>query len=255
MATETNIPTGNAVATEGASLCWSCNAALAGNAHFCPNCGKVQPSTPIDYFEFFSLGAAPARKLDIDLPALEREFYRLSRKLHPDVFARASTREQQWSLEKSSQLNDAYRTLKDPIARTQYLLELEGVKLEEQSSAATLVARTSGEEKKQVVPPELLEEVFELNMQLQEMRMNKEMGEDDPAIVSDLQNAKSRFETMLDDLTSELKSYWNEWDATISAPGSSESDRIRVRDKLVDLLNRRSYIRNLVRDVNQALAG
>ncbi|MCU1307958.1 MAG: heat shock protein DnaJ-like protein [Acidobacteriaceae bacterium] len=254
MATETNIPTGNAVATEGAGLCWSCNSTLAANAHFCPNCGKVQPATPIDYFEFFSLGAAPARKLNIDLPALEREFYRLSRKLHPDVFARASAQEQQWSLEKSSQLNDAYRTLKDPIARTQYLLELEGVKLEEQSSAATLVARTSGEEKKQVVPPELLEEVFELNMQLQEMRMNKQIGEDDPAIVSDLQNAQSRFETMLNDAMSELKSYWDEWDSTISAPGSSEADRIRVRDKLVNLLNRRSYIRNLVRDVNQALA-
>jgi molecular chaperone HscB len=248
MATETNIPTGNSVATEGASLCWSCNAALAANAHFCPNCGKVQPATPLDYFEFFSLGAAPARKLNIDLPALEREFYRLSRKLHPDVFARASMQEQQWSLEKSSQLNDAYRTLKDPIARTQYLLELEGVKLEEQSSAATQVARTSGEEKKQVVPPELLEEVFELNMQLQELKLDR-----DEETVRSLQDAKQRFESMLDNLTTELKSLWNHWDAVISRPGHTEAERIAVRDKMVNLLNRRSYIRNLVRDVNQAL--
>jgi molecular chaperone HscB len=250
MATETNIPTGNAVATEGASLCWSCNAALAMNVHFCPTCGKVQPAQPTDYFEFFGL----SRKLNIDLAALEREFYWLSRKLHPDLFARTPGQEQQWSLEKSSQLNDAYRTLKDPIARTQYLLELEGVKLEEQSSDATQAARTSGEQKKQVVPPELLEEVFELNMQLQEMRMNKEMGENDPAIIGDLQRAKSKFESTLDELLSELKSYWEEWDVVVGTPGSSEADRVRVRDKMVDLLNRRSYIRNLVRDVNQALA-
>ena len=258
MATETNIPAENTVATEGASLCWSCNAALARNAHFCPSCGKVQPVTQIDYFEFFglagALGSAPVRKLNIDAGALEREFYRLSRKLHPDVFARASGKEQQWSLEKSSQLNDAYRTLKHPIARTQYLLELEGVKLEEQSSDATQAARISGEQKKQVVPPELLEEVFELNMQLQELRMNKEVGEEDPTIGNDLQKAKQKFEQMMNDAMAELKTYWDEWDAVVSTPGSCEAARIRVRDKMIRLLNRRSYIRNLVRDVNQALA-
>src|SRR6266404_5046599 len=218
MATETKIPEGNALAVEGASICWSCNSPLAANAHFCPSCGKVQPATPIDHFSFFGL----ERKLNIDTAALEREFYRLSRKLHPDVYAQALGNEQQWSLEKSSQLNDAYRTLKDPIARTQYLLQLEGVKLEEQSSDATHAARTSGEQKKQVVPPELLEEVFELNMQLQEMRMNKEMGEDDPTIASDLQNAKTRFEAMLNDAMSELKGYWDEWDSTISVPETNE---------------------------------
>src|SRR3979490_139720 len=99
MATETNIPTGSSVATEGASLCWSCNAALAINAHFCPTCGKVQPAQPTDHFGFFGL----SRKLNIDVKGLEREFYRLSRKLHPDLFARTSVQEQQWGLEKSSQ--------------------------------------------------------------------------------------------------------------------------------------------------------
>src|SRR5438477_13003542 len=105
-----------------------------------------------DYFSVFHL----PRKLNLDASALERDFYRLSRELHPDRFARASKAEQEAALERSSQLNDAYRTLKDPITRTQYLLELEGVKLEEQSAAATTAARTSGEEKKQIVPPKLL---------------------------------------------------------------------------------------------------
>lgn len=250
MATETNIPMGNAAATEGASLCWSCNSALAANEHFCPSCGKVQPAVPIDHFSFFGL----SRKLNIDTATLGQEFYRLSRKLHPDVYARSAGNEQQWSLDKSSQLNDAYRTLKDPIARTQYLLKLEGVQLEEQSSAATAAARDAGVEKKQVIPPELLEEVFELNMQLQEMRANKEMGEDDPNMVRDLQVAKKNFEEKLEALSAELKQLWNEWDAVLTNFSShSEIQRERVRDQMVDLLNRRSYIRNLVRDVNQAL--
>src|SRR6266404_7999816 len=120
----------------------------------------------IDYFTFFAL----PRHLDLDAAALEREFYKLSRRLHPDVYARATPREQEWALEQSSRLNDAYRTLRDQIARTEYLLKLEGVQLEEQSKAATDRARATGEEKKQVVPPDLLEEVFELNMQLEELR-------------------------------------------------------------------------------------
>jgi molecular chaperone HscB len=234
-------------AVEGAGQCWSCSAAVSINAHFCENCGKVQPPAATDYFSFFGL----PRTLNIDVPALEREFYRLSRKLHPDVYARATVKEQEWSLEKSSQLNDAYRTLKDPILRTQYLLKLEGVQLEEQSKAATDQARVTGLEKKQVMPPELLEEVFELNLQLQELRMSKQMGEADPDTVEQLCRAKTNFENKLNELQQELGSYWNEWDAVVAHVDSPS--RNQVRDKMVDLLNRRSYIRNLVRDVNEAL--
>src|SRR5256885_14099102 len=157
---------------EETSTCWSCGTMRA--VHFCSACGKVQPPVPVDYFTFFGF----PRKLNLNLAALEKEFYVLSRHLHPDMSAQADSQERTWSLEQSSLLNDAYRTLKDPIKRTEYLLELEGVNLEEQSTSATATARASGEEKKQVVPPELLEEVFELNMQLQELRMAKELGED-----------------------------------------------------------------------------
>ena len=236
----------NLAQTETELICWYCRQPVSG--HFCSSCGKIQAAQPTDYFSFFNL----PRRLNIDLPKLEREFYRLSRKLHPDVFARASAQEQEWSTEKTSQLNDAYRTLKDSIARTEYLLELEGVKLQEQSRNATDAARQSGAEKKQVVPPDLLEEVFELNMQLEEMSMNKQMGEDDPNIVRDLQQAKQHFEQRFGELTAELQQYWDEWDALI--PAGAQQARTRVRDKMVDLLNRRSYIRNLVRDVNEALA-
>ena len=94
----------------------------------------------MDYFTFFGL----PYKLNLDTARLEREFYGLSRHLHPDINAVAHPQEQEWSLQQSSQLNDAYRTLKDPIARTEYLLRLQGVHLEEQSKTATEEARRTG---------------------------------------------------------------------------------------------------------------
>ena len=227
--------------------CWSCGSMRA--AHFCESCGKVQPPAPVDYFSFFGLPA----KLTIDVPALEREFYQLSRKLHPDLNARAGSQEQQWSLEQSSLLNDAYRTLRDPIKRTQYLLKLEGVELEEQSKSATEQARASGGVKKQIVPPDLLEEVFELNMQLEELKMNKQMEEDDAALTAEIARHKVALEEKYESLLQELQSYWKQWDALIERhPRAQSAERKEITGKMVDVLNRRNYIRNLVRDVNTA---
>jgi molecular chaperone HscB len=222
-------------------------------APFCQTCGKVQPPTPIDYFTFFGL----PRKLNVDVAALERNFYELSRKLHPDLNARADSKEQEWILEQSSLLNDAYRTLKDPIKRTQYLLLLEGVELEEQSKTATDQARATGETKKQIVPPDLLEEVFELNMQLEELRMQKKMGEDDPALIEEIGRQKLELEGKQELLFRELQRCWQIWDGMIQREQNgqpvSEEERRQERDKMVDVLNRRNYIRNLVRDVSEAL--
>ena len=216
--------------------------------HFCHACGKVQPPVPTDYFAFFGL----PRKLDLDVRALEKDFYALSRRLHPDVYAQSSAREREWSDEQSSRLNDAYRTLKDPIKRTEYVLKLEGVELEEQSKNATEAARAEGKVKKQVVPPALLEEVFELNMQLEEMRASKKLGERDPELVKELEHQKAGLERKFDGLSHELKGYWAEWDKLIDK-NSAAAERKPVVDKMVDLLNRRNYYRNLVRDVNEVL--
>ena len=200
-----------------------------------------------DYFAVFELPV----KLGIDVAALEKQFYMLSRKLHPDRFASRPAEEQEAALAQSSLLNDAYRTLKDPILRTQYLLKLQGVELEEQSKAATDAARATGVEKKQVVPPELLEEVFELNMQLQEMRAAKQMGEDDPDLRRDLTAAKDSFDAKMAETQNELERLWTTWDAGIDA--GDEAAKSRAKDAMVALLNKRSYLRNLVRDVNDAL--
>jgi molecular chaperone HscB len=233
------------------ATCWSCGAMRA--AHYCQECGKVQPPVPVDYFAFFGL----PYKLNLDAAHLERDFYALSRKLHPDINARADSHEQEWSLEKTSQLNDAYRTLKDPISRTEYLLRLQGVQLEEQSKAATDEARKTGTAKKQVVPPVLLEEVFELNMQLEELRMNKKMGEDDPALEKDLHAAKQHLISKQSEMLDELVLVWNQWDVLVERTTAGESieetERKAARDKMVDILNRRSYLRNLLREVDEVL--
>ncbi len=221
--------------------------------HFCEACGKVQPPAPVDYFTFFGL----PRKLKMDVAALDRDFYQLSRKLHPDINARAGSHEQEWSLQQTSRLNDAHRTLKDPIKRTQYLLKLEGVELEEQSKSATEQARETGQLKKQIVPPDLLEEVFELNMQLEELRGNKKMGEDDPALIEEIGRQKLELEEKHDELLRELEAHWEQWDALVDREQGGQSvvedERKKALSPLVDVLNRRNYIRNLVRDVAEVL--
>ncbi|MGA2905005.1 MAG: Fe-S protein assembly co-chaperone HscB [Candidatus Korobacteraceae bacterium] len=231
--------------------CWSCGDMRA--AHFCQQCGKVQPPAPVDYFTFFGLPC----KLNLNTENLEREFYSLSRHLHPDINAISSAQEQQWSLEQSSQLNDAYRTLKDPISRTEYLLRLQGVRLEEQSKAATEEARRTGKVKKQAVPPDLLELVFELNMQLEEARMNKKMGEPDRSLERDLRDTKKSLQAKYDGMMEELHRAWNDWDALVDQAEQRgnvlEDDRVAARDKMLDVLNRRNYVRNLLRDIDEVL--
>ncbi len=238
-------------APEETQSCWSCGTMRA--VHFCEACGKVQPPAPVDYFLFFGL----PRKLDLDVAALEKDFYELSRKLHPDLNAQAGAQEQEWSLQQSSLLNDAHRTLKDPIKRTEYLLKLEGVELEEQSKTATEKARSTGEIKKQIVPPELLAEVFDLNMQLEELRTQKKLGEDDPALIEEIGNQKHDLEEKQEALLHELQRRWKVWDGMIQRESNgqpvSDEERRQERDKMVDVLNRRNYIRNLVRDVNEVL--
>ena len=207
----------------------------------------MSPDAPGSYFAQFAL----PRHLNVDTAALEKSFYAQSRRLHPDRFASRPLAEQEAALAASSQLNDAYRTLRDPIARTEYLLALEGIQLEEQSRAATDAARAAGTEKKQVAPPDLLEEAFELNMQLEEMRMARQMGDDDPQTRADLETARTKFTAMLADSQQQLESLWSQWDTAEDANDPAARDA--AKRSMVALLNRRSYIRNLVRDVNAAL--
>jgi molecular chaperone HscB len=161
----------------------------------------------MDYFEFLDL----PRNLDVDAKDLEKRFYALSRQLHPDLHSRKSPAEREQAEESTAVLNDAYRTLRDPIGRTEYLLKLEGFDIGEQGTKD--------------VPPELLEEVFELNMAIEE------------ADVTQLESARRKFEGMRGEIDAELQQKFGEWDST------------RNRETLAAvraILNRRKYITNLI---------
>jgi molecular chaperone HscB len=82
--------------------------------------------------------------------------------------------------------------------------------------------------------------------------MAKKMGEDDPQLRSDLEKAKTNFEAMLAAAQAELETYWQQWDTATDAANQPALDAAKAR--MVALLNRRSYLRNLVRNVNDALA-
>jgi molecular chaperone HscB len=217
--------------------CWNCAAPTAG-AHFCPSCGKIQPFGPGgDYFAFFGL----PRKLTVDLSALEQRFHSLSWKLHPDRFAQAPENERQLSLDLTSQLNDAYRTLREPVARAEYLLSLYGMRKEGQ--------------KKQQAPPELLEEVFELNESLDELREARASGGSSSQMASlraKLESAQRKFESSLADVDQELARVGTEWDAALDS-AANETTAKSLMERMNEVLNRRSYIRNLVNGVRQEL--
>ncbi|HVB36092.1 MAG TPA: Fe-S protein assembly co-chaperone HscB [Candidatus Acidoferrales bacterium] len=217
-----------------ARACWNCEA-VADDGHFCAACGKIQPLADNgDHFAFFGL----PQKLKIDEAGLEQRFHQLSWKLHPDNFVKASEFERNLALDRSSELNDAYRTLREPVSRVEYLLLREGVRKEGTT--------------KQQAPPELLEEVFELNESLDELREAKNDGADLSELRGSLGERQKNFEQKLEEVDAELLSVFAEWDAAVDA-GADDTERRKQMAKLNEVLNRRSYIRNLVRNVAQEL--
>jgi molecular chaperone HscB len=180
------------------------------------------PAIGSDYFTFFSL----PRKLSLDGAALQKRFYELSRQLHPDRFAGRSAQDQQYALDATALLNDAYRVLRDPASRAEYLLKLEGFDI--------------GEQRSKDVPPELLEEVFELNMMLEELRGG------DESTRPQLEQEQVRFQDMLRAVEADLADEGRRFD---ESGGTESLNAVR------GVLNRRRYIRNLVREVERALAG
>jgi molecular chaperone HscB len=215
-------------------LCSNCHERTIGT-HICGSCGKLrQLPEGTDFFTIFEL----PRKLWIEMDGLEQKFLQLSWKLHPDNFVNASEEEREVSLKRSSELNDAYRTLRDPVARVEYLLAIEG-------------ERQEGE-KRQQAPPELLEEVFELNESLDELREAKALGGELSALKARLQTAEKAFGEKLSEVDSQLQGIAREWDAAVDASAEA-ADRKALMSRMNESLNRRSYIRNLVTNVAKEL--
>jgi molecular chaperone HscB len=178
-----------------------------------------------NYFDFFGL----QRKLGVDADTLQRRFYELSREWHPDRYSRKSPDEQAQALEATSILNDGYRTLKDPVKRAEYLLTEEGFPI--------------GEQRSRDVPPELLEEVFELNMALEELKSGDESAR------PQLESAKQNFLGLRAGIDGELEALFAKYDAAESQSETAKQALHEIRG----VLNRRRYIENLIRDVDKAL--
>jgi molecular chaperone HscB len=221
--------------------CWNCGTPLPATGQFCANCGKLQPvGRQTDYFALLGL----PRKMVLDAADIERPFHELSWKLHPDNFAGAGERERELSLQLSSRLNDAYRMLREPLGRIEYLLAQAGLRKEGQQ--------------KQQAPPELLEEVFELNESLDELRNARSGGGDGARMASlrkRLEDERAVFDEKLREVDQELAKLSAEWDRA-GVPGTEEfsATQRKVMEQMNEVLNRRSYIRNLVEGVKKELA-
>jgi molecular chaperone HscB len=216
--------------------CRNCGAGAPVDEHFCRGCSRILAlGRHGDYFSFFGL----PRKLTIDAQDLERRFRDLSRKFHPDFFYNTSPSERLASLERSSYLNDAYRTLRNVMARVEHLLAIEGLPAAASSEGAAKV------------PPSLLEEVFALNEELDEIRERRESGGDASALRARLDSARTPIDDRRDEHERQVQQLSALWD---SQAGATATDRRETLDALRERVLERNYINNLLATIDREVA-
>jgi molecular chaperone HscB len=215
------------------SMCWHCQSEVSGE-YFCERCVKVQPvSKELDYFTCMGF----PRRLTIDPRQLETKFYELSRAFHPDFFQNKSAEEQTISLGNSAMLNTAYRTLRDPIQRAEYLLDLE--------AGAVKDIRTSP-------PADLFEEILELQDTLDEYRAADRASGAAATLCSKLQTERMMLERRQQDIETALHQLFTQWDALQDrgeATDQARAERDRILKHMRDILSNRTYVKNIVSDL------
>ena len=217
--------------------CRNCGAGASLDAHFCPQCTKILPlQRQADYFSFLGL----PRRLNIGADDLDQRFRALSRQFHPDYFYNATPAERRASLERSSYLNDAYRTLRQPAARIEYLLKLEGL------------APKSPAEASRQVPAGMLEEVFALNEELDEIRELRASGGSADECRGRLERARQPIEAKRVDHEAQLQALSARWDGLVDGD-APEAERRAVLDALRDRFLERNYITNLLAGIEREL--
>jgi molecular chaperone HscB len=218
-------------------VCRSCGGGAPIDVHFCPQCTKILAlGRHGDYFAFLGL----PRKLSVGAADLEQRFRALSRQFHPDYFYNASPAERRASLERSSYLNDAYRTLRQPIARVEYLLQLEGV------------AARGPEEAARQVPPALLEEVFALNEELDAVRELRTGGAPAGEWTRRLRAAAGPIESKRAEHERQLAELSARWDELVDG-NAPEAARRAVLEALRERVLERNYINNLLAGIEREL--
>jgi len=219
--------------------CKHCGTGAPVDVHFCPRCDRILTlGRHGDYFTFFAL----RRRLRLDMKDLDQRFRALSRLFHPDYFHNATPTERLASLERSSYLNDAFRTLRDPMARLEYLLKLEGFTPKESRDATTRV------------PQGLLEEVFALNEELEAIQDMRAEGASPAAIALRLHAARQPIEANLARHEEQLDALMATHDARLEADDAE--GRHETLTRLRTLLLERTYLTNLLATVRrEASAG
>jgi molecular chaperone HscB len=208
-------------------VCRDCGGGAPVDVHFCPQCEKILSlGRHGNYFAFMGL----PQKLNLETAELERRFRALSRQFHPDFFYNATTAERRASLERSSYLNDAYRTLRDPISRLQYFLQMEGLAPQGPADAS------------RQVPPGLLEEVFALNEELDEIRDLRDGGAPEADVQARLARARAPIDAKRAAHEAKLAVLSAQWDAD----GGRD-----VLMALRDLFLERNYIQNLLESIER----
>jgi molecular chaperone HscB len=214
--------------TTGPTLkCWGCGAQAPGG-EVCPECDRLQPF-PVGADHWTVLGLP--RRLGLDRADLERRFHALNRSFHPDYYRLHSPEEQAISLENSAAVNAAYRTLREPGSRVEYLLELEGMAL-----------GTAGQARP---PADLFEEI----MELQEARQDLEAAgpEAPPELRLRLVAARAELEARRGQTESEVEARFPRWDV------AGEADRRAILSEMRDVLATRAYLKTILRDLGAAL--
>jgi molecular chaperone HscB len=221
------------------SMCWHCQSEVTGE-YFCDRCVKVQPlSKESDYFTCFGL----QRLLTVDPNELETKFYELSRTFHPDFFQRKTDAEQAISLGNSALLNTAYRTLKDPVRRAEYLVQLEA------GSAKDI--RTSP-------PADLFEEILELQEDLDEYRSlsAEENAPEQAALQTKLTGEREHLEHRQRAMESDLLSLFTQWDRLQTQDDHNPAVRAEKDATLKhmrEILSNRTYLRNIINDLTATI--
>jgi len=215
------------------SMCWHCQSEVAGE-YFCDRCVKVQPvSKELDYFTCLGF----PRRLTIDQRELEGKFYELSRAFHPDFYQNKSADEQTISLGNSALLNTAYRTLRDPIERAEYLLDLEAGSVKQIRNSP---------------PAELFEEILELQDTLNEYRAAGRTSDNESTLRAKLQSERSTLEQRQQDMESALQQLFVQWDRLQDcgeATGQARAERNRILKEMRENLSNRTYVKNIVSDL------
>jgi molecular chaperone HscB len=195
---------------------------------------QLEPFPPgTDYFTALDL----PRKLGIDLSDLERRYHEQSRRFHPDFYQTASVRERRVSLENSALLNKAYRVLRDPLSRAEYLVKLESA---------------TGTDIPSEPPQALFEEILELNELLSDYRLGdpEERSALEPLLAEKQREFHAEYEALLHRMTGEL---FQRWDAGIDVSASTRNERDALVAEISRILGQRAYLRRVLSQLEETL--